>query len=163
MESKLHNTRNVLPEKSRIESINLLNNSLANLTDLYSQIKNAHWNVKGMEFYSLHTMFDLIAVDIEKQIDIVAERVTSLGGTALGTIQEAVKNTNLNIYPSNVFNAKDHLEKLAKNFAIIIELTRQNIKQTADLDDYATNDIYINLVRVVELRLWFIEAHLQNK
>ena len=163
METKLHHSKNGLSEKVRIESVALLNNSLANLSDLYSQIKNAHWNVKGMEFYSLHTMFDLIAQDIEKQIDIVAERVTALGGTALGTVQDVVKNTNLNPYPNNIINAKEHLEKLSHNFAIVSEHARQKIKQTESLGDYATSDIYINLVKLIDLRLWFIEAHLQGK
>ena len=159
---KLHASRISLPEKDSIELIALLNKTLASTTDLQAQLKQAHWNVKGMEFISLHKLFDEIAEEVENQVDIIAERVTSLGGTALGTIQEAVKNTQLRKYPVDIFAAKDHLEHLAHNFAILGELARNNIKATEELGDMATNDIYIVLVRMLDKNLWFIEAHLQK-
>lgn len=159
---KLHTTRMSFPEKDRIEIIGWLNKTLASTADLYAQLKQAHWNVKGMEFIALHKLFDEIAQEVEEQVDIVAERITSLGGTALGTLQEAVKNTQLRKYPVDIFAAKDHLEHLAHNFAILSELARENIKATEELGDMATNDLYIDLERMLDKNLWFIEAHLQK-
>lgn len=151
-----------LPEKERVQIIGLLNKTLASTSDLYAQLKQAHWNVKGMQFIALHLLLDKIAEEVEEQVDIVAERVTSLGGTALGTLQEAVKNTQLRIYPVDIFAEKDHLEHLTHNFAILGELSRNNIDETAKLDDMATNDLYIDLVRMLDKNLWFLEAHLQK-
>ena len=159
---KLHKTRMSLPEKVRVESIKILNKTLASAADLSAQLKQAHWNVKGPEFISLHKMFDDIAEEVENQVDVIAERVTSLGGTALGTIQEAAKNTQLRTYPTDIFTAKEHLEHLAHNFAILGELSRENIDNTAKLDDMGTNDLYIDLARMLDKNLWFIEAHLQR-
>jgi starvation-inducible DNA-binding protein len=59
------------------------------LFDLYSQTKQAHWNVKGEEFYQLHELFDEIAEELVKFMDMVAERATALGGEALGTVRMA--------------------------------------------------------------------------
>lgn len=160
--AKLHSTKNSLPENVRIEVAKLLNNTLATVSDLAVQLKQAHWNVKGMEFISLHKLFDDLAEEVEEQVDTIAERITSLGGTALGTIQEAVKNTALKAYPIDIFSAKDHLEHLTHNFAIVGEHARQQIELTEKLKDMATNDLYIDLVRMLDKNLWFLEAHLQK-
>jgi starvation-inducible DNA-binding protein len=162
MKSILHHTRMSLPEKERIEIIGFLNKTLASTSDLYAQLKQAHWNVKGCEFIALHKLFDEIAEEIEEQVDIVAERITSLGGTALGTLQEAVKNTQLRLYPTDIFQAKDHIEHLTHNFAILGELSRTNIKTTEGLGDMGTSDLYIDLSRMLDKNLWFIEAHIQK-
>ncbi|PKN03565.1 DNA starvation/stationary phase protection protein Dps [Candidatus Dependentiae bacterium HGW-Dependentiae-1] len=158
----LHTTRISIPEKDRMQLIGILNTSLASLTDLYAQIKHAHWNVKGMEFIGLHKLFDEIAEQTEEQIDIVAERITSLGGTALGTIQETAQNTKLRLYPVDIFAAKDHIEHLAHNFAILGELFRTNIDTAEELGDMVTNDIYVEITGALDKNLWFIEAHVQK-
>ncbi|OGB84541.1 DNA starvation/stationary phase protection protein Dps [candidate division TM6 bacterium RIFCSPHIGHO2_12_FULL_32_22] len=160
--SLLHKTKISIPEKKRVQLIEILNKSLASTADLYAQLKQAHWNVKGPEFIALHKLFDEIAEEVENQVDTIAERITSLGGTALGTLQEAVKNSQLKKYPVNIFAAKEHLENLAHNFAILGELTRDNIDESEKLDDMATNDLYIDLARMLDKNLWFLEAHLQK-
>lgn len=162
MKNMLHATRMSLPEKDRIEIIKILNKSLASTSDLYAQLKQAHWNIKGAEFIALHKLFDELAEETAEQVDIIAERITALGGTALGTIQEAVKNTELRVYPVDIFSMTQHIEHLAHNFAILGELARNNIDETEKLDDMATNDLYIDLARMLDKNLWFLEAHLQK-
>ena len=73
-----------IPAEKRAALIEMLNQHLADTFDLYSQVKQAHWNVKGKDFYQLHLLFDEIAEEIEPFIDLLAERVTSLGGYATG-------------------------------------------------------------------------------
>jgi starvation-inducible DNA-binding protein len=162
MKSTLHTTRMSLPEKVRIELIALLNKTLASTADLQMQMKHAHWNVKGMEFIALHKLFDELAEEVEEQVDVVAERITSLGGTALGTLQAAAAGTQLRVYPTDIFAARDHLEHLAHNFAILGEHARNGLKFTEELGDMATNDVYIDLARMLDKNLWFLEAHLQK-
>jgi len=162
MRRLLHKTKVGIPEKIRIEVIGLLNQTLASTTDLYAQLKQAHWNVKGPEFIALHKLFDEIAEELEGHVDTIAERITALGGTALGTLDEAVKNTALREYPVDIFTAQKHLEYLTHNVAILGELAREHIDETAELNDMGTNDLYINLVRFLDKNLWFLEAHLQK-
>lgn len=162
MSNLLHSTKVNIPEKNRIELIAMLNKTLACTADLYAQLKQAHWNVKGMEFISMHLLFDTVAEEIENQVDVVAERVTSLGGTALGTLQSAVQGTCLRPYPIDIFAAKDHLAHLTHNFAILGELSRNNIRAVEEIGDDATADVYIALTRVLDKNLWFLEAHLQR-
>ena len=162
MNNHMHTTKIDIPEQKRIEVIKLLNVSLASTTDMYVQLKQAHWNIKGPEFIALHKLFDELAKEMEEQIDIVAERITSLGGTALGTIQSAAQHTALNTYPLDIFSAKDHLENLTDNIAILGALSRKNIKDAEKLDDVVTGDMYIALTRVCDKSLWFLQAHLQK-
>lgn len=163
MKMIFHETKNGLPKKDRTESVMMLSKTLASTTDLYLQLKHAHWNIKGKEFIALHKLFDEIAEEIEDQVDVIAERITALGGTAFGTVQEVAKNTELRVFPTNVFYMEDVLEHLTHNFAILSELAREDIDHSDEIDDMATNDLYIDLVRTLDKNLWFLEAHLQGK
>lgn len=162
MKSQLHTTKITIPEKKRIEIISLLNNSLASTNDLYAQLKQAHWNIKGSQFIALHKLFDELAEQIEEQVDTIAERIESLGGTALGTIQAIAKNSELRIYPTDIYSAQEHLEHLTHNIAILGEITRTNIRTTETLDDLGTSDLYIALTRLLDKSLWFLEAYFQK-
>lgn len=157
----MHKTSIDIDLKTRKAVIDILNTSLATTTDLYSAIKQAHWNVKGIEFIAIHKFFDELAEEILEQVDVIAERVTALGGTAQGTLQQAVKGTLLKPYPTNIFTVKEHLKALAERYASTAAHAREAIEKTDALDDMATNDLYIDLARLVDKQLWFIEAHLQ--
>src|SRR4051812_16970187 len=80
-----HATAISLSADTRSATVEILNQQLANVADLYSQTKQAHWNVRGEEFYQLHTLFDAIAEPLPEHIDSIAERTVALGGFALGT------------------------------------------------------------------------------
>jgi len=162
MKPILHPTKISLPEKDRVEIIDMLNKSLACAADLQMQLKQAHWNVKGMQFISLHKLFDDIHEQVEEHADVIAERIMSVGGTAFGTLQSAAENTQLRKYPVDIFAAKEHLEHLTHNFAIFGELARNNIKDAEEFNDMATSDLYIDLTRMLDKGLWFLEAHLQK-
>src|SRR5262249_59487315 len=82
---KMHKTSIDLDAETREQVVALLNQQLADTFDLYSQTKQAHWNVKGAQFFQLHELFDKLAADTLVYVDDIAERVTTLGGTALGT------------------------------------------------------------------------------
>ena len=84
-----------VPESNRQALTTLLNLRLADTTDLHSQVKWAHWNVKGKDFYQLHLLFDSIAEHLENHIDTIAERITALGGVANGTVREAAAKSTI--------------------------------------------------------------------
>src|SRR5215831_1669959 len=84
--ARMYQTKNDLPESTRVEAIGLLNQRLAESIDLQTQCKQAHWNVKGASFIALHKLFDEINEDVEEYVDLLAERVVQLGGIAEGTV-----------------------------------------------------------------------------
>jgi starvation-inducible DNA-binding protein len=157
----LHPTRNDMPEKDRLEVCQLLNQSLADTFDMYSQTKQAHWNVKGVHFYQLHLLFDEIAGELLEFVDLVAERITTLGGTAFGTVRMAAEGTELPEYPVGNLAGMDHVVALSDRLAQFGESIRANIDACDQLGDKDTADIYTEISRDVDKRLWFLEAHLQ--
>src|SRR5919107_3710960 len=91
-----------LPDATRVAMIQLLNQELADTSDLYSQTKQAHWNVKGIHFYQLHLLFDQLAEKRQGEADELAERATELGGYALGTVRMAAASSRLPEIPADI-------------------------------------------------------------
>jgi starvation-inducible DNA-binding protein len=160
--SRLYPTRSDIPADKRIEIVALLNQTLAATSDLQSQTKQAHWNVKGSDFYQLHELFDEIAGELEEFIDLFAERITALGGYAMGTVRMAVANSILPEYPTEILAGIEHITALADRFAPYGKHLRHAIAQTSDLADADTSDLYTEVSRTIDKRLWFLEAHLQT-
>ncbi len=158
---KLHQTKNDLPKEKREKVIEILNQRLADAIDLKSQAKQAHWNVKGMSFIALHELFDQVATEIETHVDNIAERITSLGGTALGTVRVAARSSSLSEYPLEITEGSAHIEALSSVLADFGTKVRKNIDETADLGDADTADLLTEISRSVDKLLWLVEAHIQ--
>ena len=159
----MFNTRNDLPQATRTQAIELLNARLADAIDLGTQVKHAHWNVKGANFIALHELFDKIAESVEDQVDTIAERVTALGGTARGTLVAVSRSTSLKPYPEEISAGSGHVEALASVLADFGRKVRAAIEDTAKWGDAGTSDLFTGLSRETDKSLWFLEAHLDVK
>src|SRR3990172_2780545 len=115
--TELHETRIDIPEGSRAKLVDLLNRQLADTTDLFTQMKYAHWNVKGTDFIQLHLLFDDGAAHLLGFSDLIAERATSLGGTAAGTARQAAAASTLPEYPDAAVDGMDAVRALADRVA----------------------------------------------
>lgn len=160
--SHLYASRIDIAIEVRHQIVQLLNQTLAITLDLKTQSKQAHWNVKGSGFYQLHTLFDEIASELEEFIDLIAERVTTLAGYAFGTARVAAAQSSLPEYPFDIDDSLDHVTALADRFALYAKHLRDGITQTDTLGEMDTNDLYIEVSRAIDKRLWFLEAHLQS-
>jgi starvation-inducible DNA-binding protein len=159
--SNTYATKNDLAPDVREKAIALLNQQLADTSDLYSQTKQAHWNVKGMQFYQLHELFDTLAEAVEEYIDLIAERATALGGTALGTVRMSAANSRLPEYPPDAVEGRQHVEALSTRFASLAKTSRGAIDSASSLGDADTADLFTQVSRGLDQHLWFLEAHLQ--
>ncbi|MEB3356658.1 MAG: DNA starvation/stationary phase protection protein Dps [Synechococcales bacterium] len=160
---RFYPTRIDLPADVRSQVTELLNQTLAATIDLKSQTKQAHWNVKGMDFYQLHELFDEMATELEEYVDMVAERVTALGGTAMGTLRIAAADSILPEYDLDAVEGAEHVTALAERFGAYAKHVRDGIDKTDELGDADTADLYTEISRTVDKRLWFLEAHLVKK
>lgn len=154
-------TRNNLPATARQQLISLLNARLADATDLKSQLKQAHWNVKGAQFLQLHELFDGIAGRMDAQIDDIAERAVQLGGTALGTLRLAAAASTLPEYPAGLTDGLAHAAAIADRLAAYGSSLRAAIDAATALADADTADMFTGFSREADKDLWFVEAHLQ--
>lgn len=156
----LHPTQNNLPASTRAAVIAVLDARLAETIDLMHQAKQAHWNVKGRNFIALHQLFDQVADAADEFMDLIAERVVQLGGTAEGTIQVAVKSTDLAEYPLEIKDEQDHVVALSAALAAYGERVRKAIDQSEDLGDRDTADLFTEVSRGADKYLWFVESHI---
>ncbi|MBI1765246.1 MAG: DNA starvation/stationary phase protection protein Dps [Acidobacteria bacterium] len=158
---KTYHTSIDLDAETRAQIIALLNQHLADTFDLYSQTKQAHWNVKGAQFFQLHELYDKLAAELIDHVDTIAERATALGGTALGTLQMAAKATRLGDYPAEAVAGQVSLQTLVERFAALATTTRAAIEEADKLGDANTADLFTGVSRALDKSLWFLEAHLQ--
>lgn len=160
---ELHETRIDIPEGARGKLVDLLNRQLADTTDLFTQMKYAHWNVKGTDFIQLHLLFDDVATNLLGFSDLIAERATALGGTAAGTARQAVAASTLPEYPEAAVDGMDAVRALSERVAAYAASTRRAMDESDDLGDTSTNDLFTEVSRQVDKDLWFLEAHLQSR
>ena len=154
-------TRIDLPAETREHMVEMLNQDLADTFDLMSQTKQAHWNVKGPNFISLHLLFDKINDDVENYVDEIAERAVQLGGVAEGTARMAAKRSSLSEYPVKAVDGHSHVEALSSALAAFGTAARKSIGEANDLGDLDTADLFTEVWRGIDKWLWFVEAHLQ--
>jgi starvation-inducible DNA-binding protein len=154
-------TKNDLPEETRAKVIDLLNARLADAIDVQSQTKQAHWNVKGPNFISLHGLFDKINKNAAGNVDDLAERIVQLGGVAEGTVRKAAQRTSLSEYPSNTVDGRSHVEALSAVLAAFGKSVRRATTETNDLGDADTADLFTEISCSIDKWLWFVEAHQQ--
>lgn len=158
----MHNTKIDISKDTREQMIELLNARLADSLDLQSQAKQAHWNVKGMSFIALHELFDQVYEGVVEYTDIIAERVTSLGGTAEGTVRVAAQKSTLDQYPLEISDGRDHVDALSSALAAFGKQVRSDIDEADEAGDMDTADVFTEVSRGIDKLLWFVEAHIQS-
>ncbi|MFG0285686.1 MAG: DNA starvation/stationary phase protection protein Dps [Phycisphaerales bacterium JB039] len=152
-------TRNDLPGAVRSDMVGMLNALLADASDLASQLKQAHWNVKGPSFIALHKLFDDIVDDVREYGDELAERAVSLGGIALGTVRMAAERSTLVEYPADISAGSDHVRATSDALATFGAHVRESIKIAEEAGDADTADLCTEISRGIDKWLWFVEAH----
>jgi starvation-inducible DNA-binding protein len=147
--------------EARLESVQLLNQVLSDSMILYALYKKHHWLVRGPTFFQLHLFLDKHADEQLKQIDLLGERVQTLGGVAVGDPRHAAEITTIPRPPDGVEEVPAMLSRLLEAHEIIIEKVREDITKTAETRDDGTNDLLMSdVLRTNELQVWFIAEHL---
>ncbi len=150
-----------LSYEARAESCQLLNQILSDSMILYALYKKHHWLMRGPTFYQLHLLLDKHAEEQLKLIDLLGERVQTLGGVAVGDPRLAAEITTIPRPPDGAEDVPSMLSRLLEAHEIIIEKVREAITKTAETRDDGTNDMLMSdVLRTNELQVWFISEHL---
>lgn len=151
-----------IPAEKRAKVVKILNQHLADAFDLQSQVKQAHWNVKGSDFWQLHKLFDEVAERAAGWVDELAERVTALGGYATGTVRMAAASSTLPEFPTDITKGMDYVRAVAERLAAFTNSARAATDATDKLGDANTADLFTEISRSADTYLYFLEAHLQD-
>jgi starvation-inducible DNA-binding protein len=150
-----------LAHDARLESAQLLNHILADTSILYSLYKKHHWLMRGHTFYQLHLLLDKHAGEQLELIDLIAERVQTLGAVAVGDPRHVAEITTIPRPPNGAEEVPAMLSRLLEAHEIIITKVRDAITRTASNRDDGTNDLLMSdVLRRHELQVWFIAEHL---
>lgn len=161
--SVVYETENDIPKNQRNELIVLMNQRLADAVDLQMQMKQAHWNVKGPNFISLHELFDKVDAAVESYVDLIAERIVQLGGIAEGTVRMSAARSRLVEYPLGISDGVAHVEAVARALSAFAHEARSMIGDADELDDAVTADLFTEVTRGADKWLWFVESHAQAR
>jgi starvation-inducible DNA-binding protein len=151
-----------LPENARVEIAQALNARLADGLDLHSQIKVAHWNIRGPHFAALHPLFETFAVSLAAHNDTIAERAVTLGAKAYGTARHVAKASRLPEYPQDTTRDIEHVRLLAERIEKYLEGARASRSVAEKNGDTDTVDLFTQIVTEFEKHAWFLRASLDG-
>jgi len=150
-----------LPEDARRRIAEALNASLADGLDLQSQIKVAHWNLKGPRFPGLHLLFDAFATGIAAHNDTIAERAVTLGGKAYGTARHVAKTSRLTEYPPETARDIEHAGLVADRIEAYLQGVQRSRSIAEEHADADTVDVLTQVIREFEKHAWMLRASLE--
>ncbi len=138
-----------------------LSKLLADSYTLYLTTHNFHWNVTGSMFQTLHLMFETQYNELWQAVDVIAERIRSLGMVAPGTYREFSKLTSLT-EPTGVPPAREMIVKLIEGHEAVIRTTRDVVPKAEKVNDEATLDLLTQRLQIHEKTSWMLRSLLED-
>jgi starvation-inducible DNA-binding protein len=152
---------NALSQTAALASVENLNQVLADTMTLRDLYKKHHWQVAGPTFYSLHLLFDKHYEEQNELVDLLAERVQSLGGVSLAMAPDVAETTLIPRPPKGREEVPVQISRLLHAHEIILKEARSMARLAAESGDDGTNDLLISdLIRTGEKQVWFLSEHL---
>jgi starvation-inducible DNA-binding protein len=143
--------------KESVENLNQLLADTITLRDLY---KKHHWQVAGHTFYQLHLLFDKHYEEQDKIVDMIAERIQLLGGVSLAMAHDVAETTLIPRPPKGREAVPVQISRLLHAHEIVLKEARTMARLAADKGDDGTNDLLVsNVIRTSELQVWFVAEH----
>jgi starvation-inducible DNA-binding protein len=151
-----------ITDKNRQAVSEQLATLLADEFVLYTKTRNAHWNVEGPDFHSMHVFFESQYEALDETMDSVAERIRKIGHYAPGTLKNILQLTHLAELTGRSNDSMGFIRELLADHESIIEFIRGNINPFAsDYGDAGTSDFITGLMEEHETMAWMLRAHLK--
>src|SRR5215470_17769645 len=149
-----------LAEKACKESVDNLNQLLADTMTLRDMYKKHHWQVSGPTFYQLHLLFDKHYEKQNELVDAIAERIQSLGGISLAMAHDVAETTLIPRPPKGREEVPVQISRLLHAHEVVLEEARAMARRASDAGDDGTNDLIVSdVIRTNELQVWFVAEH----
>jgi len=150
-----------LPEKARLENIEAMNQILADTVTLRDMYKKHHWQVAGPTFYQLHLLFDKHYEEQSELVDLLAERIQTLGGISIAMAPDVAEMTTVPRPPRGAEPPPIQISRLLEAHEIILKQAHKAAKAADENGDDGTNDLLVsNVLRTNELQVWFVSEHI---
>lgn len=136
-----------------------LNDLLANMQVFYVNVRGLHWNIKGEEFFELHEKFELIYDELAMNIDTVAERILTLGGTPEHAFSDYLKVTEIPEI-KNISKGGEAVKALLDGFQILLPKERNVLNLAGDAGDEGTVELMSGYIKQQEKHIWMYGSYL---
>jgi starvation-inducible DNA-binding protein len=147
-------------EKKQAENLSeSLNELLANFQVYYQNLRGLHWNIKGKKFFELHVKFEEFYTDSQEKIDMIAERILTLGKTPLHTFSDYTKLAKVPV-GKNVSNDIDGVTLVVNSLSELLKIERAILKESDEANDEGTNAMMSDFIAEQEKTIWMLNAWL---
>lgn len=150
-----------LSEEVCRDSVESLNQILADTMTLRDLYKKHHWQAAGPTFYQLHLLFDKHYDEQAGLVDTIAERIQMLGGISIAMAHDVAEATRIERPPKGREEAPVQISRLLEAHEMILKFARDAARKASDREDDGTNDMLVSdVIRTNEMQVWFIAEHL---
>ncbi|REE82086.1 starvation-inducible DNA-binding protein [Lutibacter oceani] len=154
------NTTIIGLDKKETENLTVsLNDLLANFQVYYQSLRGLHWNIKGKSFFELHVKFEEFYTDSQEKIDLIAERILTLGGTPLHTFGDYSKLAKVPV-GKNVTNDVEAVSLVVNSLSELLKIERNILNESDEANDEGTNSMMSDFIAEQEKTIWMLNAWL---
>ena len=150
-----------LPVKETELIVNELNTLLSSFQVYYQNLRGIHWNIRGKRFFDLHVKFEELYNDSQLKIDLIAERVLTLGGRPLHTFEDYIANNKLAV-GKNISNDEKAIHLIVSSLSELLKIEREILDQSDAINDEGTNSMMSDFISEQEKTIWMMQAWLEE-
>ena len=139
-----------------------LNSLLANFQTYYQNLRGIHWNIKGKRFFDLHIKFEELYTDANLKVDMVAERILTLGGVPQHTFSDYIENSKVPV-GKNITNDVEAIRLVVDSLTELLVLERKILSAAGEAEDEGTNSMMGDFITEQEKTVWMMKAWLAEE
>ncbi len=147
-------------QKSIVLATNL-NSLLANFQVYYQNLRGLHWNIQGKSFFELHVKFEELYTDSQEKIDMIAERILTLGGVPLHSFEDYLKLAKIPI-GKNISKDTVAVALVLNSLSELLKIERELLVSSDDAQDEGTNSMMSDFIAEQEKTIWMLTAWMAN-
>jgi starvation-inducible DNA-binding protein len=150
-----------LPVKESELIVTELNVLLSSFQVYYQNLRGIHWNIRGKRFFDLHVKFEELYNDSQLKIDMIAERVLTLGGKPLHTFEDYIKSNKLTV-GKNISNDEKAIHLIVDSLSNLLKIERAILVQSSEINDEGTSAMMSDFISEQEKTIWMMQAWLEE-
>jgi starvation-inducible DNA-binding protein len=151
-----------LPVEQSEELVNELNGLLSNFQIYYQNLRGLHWNIRGKRFFDLHLKFEELYNDSQLKIDLIAERVLTLGGTPLHTFSDYIANSKLKV-GKDISKDVEAIQLILESLSVLLQVERVILAKASEINDEGTNSMMSDFIAEQEKTNWMLKAWMDEE
>ncbi|WP_339888965.1 Dps family protein [uncultured Flavobacterium sp.] len=151
-----------LPIKETGELVNELNALLSNFQTYYQNLRGLHWNIRGKRFFDLHIKFEELYNDSQLKIDLIAERILTIGGTPLHTFSDYIENSTLKV-GKNISKDTEAVQLVSDSLVELLKIERNILEKSGHINDEGTNSMMSDFIVEQEKTIWMLRAWMEDE